>query len=208
MRCDHMRVSVLLGVTLLLVGCGNDGSVDPTESPTTALSASEVQALGDAMVGASSTLYESRLGGGSWMIGLGDPGSGGLTISLEMSWPCEVGVLEVNGSATATLDLQSGAVEAVSEAIMTPMDCRFTHTPLGDGVTMTGDPYIKIVGEMSFGSVGASTVTGRMTGAVLWEAEDDRSGRCEIDLTLDWMALGSKTVTGTVCGDDYDWQPS
>jgi hypothetical protein len=213
-----MRVSILLGATLLLVACGGDGSVDPLESPATALSGDEVQALGDAMVGASSMFFERRLDSGEWTIGLGglalgglgglsDLGSGGLTISAEMSWPCETGVLEVKGSATATLDLQGGGVQAVSRAIMTPMGCRFTHTPMGDGVTMTGDPYVEVNGELSFGSLGGSALTGTMTGAVLWEAEDDRSGRCEIDLAFDWTSFNGNAVTGTVCGDAYVWQP-
>lgn len=111
--------------------------------------------------------------------------------------------MDVSGITTATLDFQTGSVTAVSEAVLTPQACRFTHTPLGQDIMMTGDPNVRLDGELSAEQFGGGAVSGRMTGAVLWEAEDGRSGRCEIDVTLDWILNGNQTVTGTVCGMDY-----
>ncbi len=73
---------------------------------------------------------------------------------------------------------------------------------------MNGDPNVQVDGELPFGPSHDNVVSGTMTGAVLWEAQDGRSGRCRIDLVLDWSMDRERVVTGTVCGRDYDWQPS
>jgi hypothetical protein len=207
MQSRYAPVAAFLGAVTLLAGCGDDHSLDPTGST---LTASEVRAMGDAVVGAASMVFNDGVREGQLIQGTWDLGTGEFTMSVDLTWPCEAGVLDVTGTTTGSLDFQTGSVNAVSQAVLTPKDCRFTHTPLGEGVTMNGDPNVRVDGELSSESMGGGgDLSARMTGAVLWEAQDGRSGRCEIDLTLEWTldTLDSdKTVTGTVCGIDYGWR--
>ena len=175
--------------------------------PSSALAADEIQMLGDALVGAGSAAVENGVAGGR----LGQVGvsfeNGKLTLSFDLSWPCEEGLVDIVGTTTATLDFQSGRIDGASEAVVVPRDCRVTHSPLGRDITMSGDPEVRISGDVVLGPAGGGEMSGKMTGAVLWKARDGRAGRCEVDLTVDWTSVQStQTVTGTFCGSDYEWQ--
>jgi hypothetical protein len=207
MRSEYSLIVALLGAATVVAACGEEDSLNPQDSALTAI---EVQAMGDALVGGASMAFDGgivELNQVTW-----DLGTSTITLSVDLSWPCEAGMMDVSGITTATLDFQTGSVTAVSEAVLTPQACRFTHTPLGQNITMTGDPDVRVDGVLTAEQFGGAAVSGRMTGVVLWEAEDGRSGRCEIDVTLEWTLDDNQlewtlddnqTVTGTVCGMDY-----
>lgn len=63
------------------------------------------------------------------------------------------------------------------------------------------NPDLRLAGDFSFADgapVGVSTFT--YSGAVLWEAEDGRSGSCSYDVVVTVSPDGSTAESGTVCG--------
>ena len=97
-------------------------------------------------------------------------------------------------------------IRLVFDFQITPTECQVT----GQGMqfTVDGDPGFRyLLGLESIESTGELHITGSISGGVEWQQED-RSGTCAMDLTLEEAEAADETVTGafrgTMCGHEVD----
>jgi hypothetical protein len=69
----------------------------------------------------------------------------------------------------------------------------------GTTFTINGAPNLAIDGDITVSGTFQITGTYEMDGAFQYTADDDRAGTCDVDVQID---LGTRTTSGTVCGED------
>lgn len=185
---DRRNVVAVLLAGALAAGC-NEGTTDLPDA-SDQLSAAEAMALFEAMRAIQGDPDPTIIGGSETSLVVACPLGGQITITSDV----------VEEVVADTVRLSSDFTTAPSGCQVSSGERRFT---------VDGRPSVRertvttIVGVFE-----AFTLEGSVTGALDWQA-DDRSGSCDIDMTLSGGLDSSGTepsvaavLTGTLCGHE------
>lgn len=186
-----------LAVTLALGACS-----DGTDVPD-GLTADEADALASAMMdGAFGT-------SGEVAVASTDPAGIGplvtVTRSFERTRDCPLGG-DVTFTGTREREWDAETMSGSMDLTMTKTHNDCGRTIRGHEVVVNGDPNIQVkvhrareAGDWS----GQQTMS--MLGKFTWDADDDRSGSCAVDISVVYDPdAATRTVTGTFCGRTID----
>ncbi len=170
------------------------GVTDALTDEDVAFLADEVMA--DAFHGLGSAVSFSLAG--RWLDAVTEP----INRSAGYTRACpEGGTISVTGSVSGTLDETGSGVMSVERTLILT-DCVRSRGEVT--FTINTDPSIVLAGEVAVENRIRTGGVFTKTGAFEWEADNGRSGRCEIDLAITWSSDGSKSVVGTFCGREVN----
>jgi hypothetical protein len=128
-----------------------------------------------------------------------------VTVSYQLTRPCVLGGT-VTSSGTVTVETETDPDRAVVVVHATDVHDACVFLADGSRISITGDPdvtamiHVATLGEELDGVQSVSIV-----GAVLWESDDDRNGRCEIDILVEVHPDAERhTARGRFCGHELD----
>lgn len=214
-RVQGIGLALLLGAQLF--GCAGEAPLEPppqevpaeppARPPTDAsnqLSANEALVIGDEFV-------EAAVAGLNWGLTVakgvnvaarlaGKTAPKEIDLLIDRSHACEGGgTIDASGSLSGTIDPGNRRVTLMLEETVSANSCRTTFDRTGFTVNSHPDP--SITGDFSWEGAQRSG-TFKMAGGFVWEADDGRSGRCDLTFVGMWLADGSWSVTGTVCNHE------
>ena len=193
-----MRNHTLIAALALAVAAGG---CEEAFGPSGQLAPDEVVELSDALIqeGLTETADTSTAGTLTDGVALDV-----ITSSTEFTWvhSCPLGgEVTMTGTRSRTRDSETRTGTLDVSATRTFVDCA---RPLVDStvITLNGEVTLTAHREWQAGSWhGAQELT--LSGSVSWVTDDDRSGTCVIDVEASFdPATHTRTVTGTVCGED------
>ncbi|GMV06352.1 MAG: hypothetical protein AMXMBFR53_26280 [Gemmatimonadota bacterium] len=201
------RASAVLAAALLLTlvtGCGDglapapDGAL--TRDETVALAASMgIEALAFAGTRRAATQGAAAPEGAV-------PAPEVVTVDFSLRRPCPLGGA-VNTSGSIRVETDGGPPRTeVADVTTTDVHDRCVFLVAPTRISLTGDPEVKTTVHAASRDGqpwGAQTVT--VVGAVLWETDDDRSGRCAIDIFVEAnQDAGTSVVRGVFCDHTFN----
>ena len=102
------------------------------------------------------------------------------------------GRIQVTGNLSGTTSNGSGFLQISAQETITDWQCI-------SGYIINGDPYISLTGTFSFlNNQPATQQSMSINGGFKWGTTAEES--CQIQLSINFNASGSGTITGTVCG--------
>ena len=126
-----------------------------------------------------------------------------VTVSYSVTRACVLGgTVDSSGLITAQSDVDP--VRSVADITATDVHHGCVFLIGGQQVAVTGDPDVTTTvhaASMAGQSWGTQTVS--VVGAVTWEAEDGRAGRCVLDVHVEADDLTQRTW-GQACGYAFD----
>lgn len=202
-------IASVLGVVLLLVGCGNGNSSSPNSSLTPAQAQQVAAGVSDGLAqalagGLNSSSTHDRQTARAMRKDESVPNVSGPSCYSSSSgevcnWPISEsftcpggGALSVSGDVSASMDNNgNGSVQAQIAEI--PSGCSI------DGIVINGNPQITVNGSLGISNwspVWPLTLT--ETGGVTFGPNP--AGACQFDLSVSVNADSSFTVSGMACG--------
>lgn len=197
--------ATVVGLALLMIGCGSSNSMNNNLTPA------QAQSVATAV---SSGIVQSMIAGLG--VGVIDPLPSGMhrvdpmpntsTISCTSSasgescnWPISStfscpggGTMAVSGNLSGSLS-NTGNGSAQAQITADPASCSV------NGIVLNGDPSITVGGQVNIANdAPVWPVTGSETGGVTFGPNP--SGSCQFNLKFSVSASLSCTVTGTACG--------
>ena len=199
-------VPTQFGLLLALVACGGDDS--PTE-PLDALTRAESTALVGIVVYQTTSAFEAldTGGPGSAMVPASGPARQAGAVPIAGTVPRALGgTVAVGGTVSQMGDGGDGNVTLSAALTLAHAACVARDEDTGIVFTVNGDPELAVGFELAFTET-AITYSGSIKGSVRWATDDDRSGRCSIDVDVS-VAIGADAVnaniTGEACGNGVD----
>jgi hypothetical protein len=186
-------IGVTAALTLTVAACGDD-ITGINEGDT--LSNAEVAAV----VAALSASFDSV--GVAAGVPAAAPGLAPISFneSFGITVPCEDGTLDVDGSASGTIDDETFASDISMEVTWDPNGCVVTDGT--NTITVDGAPRIELTLDWT-SAEDVFTFTGTEVGGFSFTSSDGRSGSCALDVTFSLTSdVGgfTGTVSGTICG--------
>jgi len=196
------RCLLALAMTLLVPACGVEGPLEGTRDGD--LSEDEAYHLAT-NVGLESLAWgvrESAMPGGGGAVPA-PSGTETVTVSYSVTRSCVFGgTVDSSGHITAQSDVDPARSIADITATEVHHACVFLVSDAR--VAVTGDPDVTTTvhaASMAGQSWGPQTVS--VVGAVTWEAEDGRAGRCVLDIHVEADDVHQRTW-GEACGYAFD----
>jgi len=128
-----------------------------------------------------------------------------VTVSYDVSRPCLLGG-SVASSGTVTITWETDPDRAVVDVESTDVHDRCVFLADGTHITVTGDPDVTaLVHVATLESELDGLQSASLIGAVLWETDDDRNGRCEIEILVEVDPdADHHTANGRFCAHEFD----
>ncbi len=139
-------------------------------------------------------------GGGGAALQSGAPITVDFTDAVEAACP-EGGSVSVSVAIAGTIDDQTGAGDLSLDVVTSAAACGIVAD--GTGFTVDTNPDLTLTGDFTFADgalVGDSDLS--YAGALMWFAEDGRSGSCTYDVVVTLSESGTTVANGTVCGQE------
>lgn len=190
---------------LLLVAACSDGEGPTGPGGSGELSAAEVEAISDFMVGqAFDSWNPESIGGGSAQAEGEAALQSGVPVAIDYAASAQAdcplgGTVAATVSVQGTLDDETLAGDLDLEVVTNATDCGIVAD--GTDFTIDTNPDLTLTGDFSFVDgqlVGESTFT--YAGAILWSSEDGRSGSCTYDVVVTLSSSSAAVASGTACG--------
>lgn len=199
----------LAGALALAAACG-DGTSGPAE---TGLTQQEAEELAAALAGQTAEFAEDGGTGVAPSVSAEisvSPGAGVAAatfgpLAFHRTRTCpEGGEVAVEGTVEGETDPDAGTSTAHLEAEVVHDACGFVIR--GTTFVVSGQPGLDLVADLAADEAGLEgPQTATESGTIGWEADDGRSGTCDVDLgwTLEPDA-GTLTIAGTFCGVEVE----
>lgn len=200
-----MKLPRLAALAVLAIGAGACGDSDDPVTLTEGdeLTAAEAAALAGIFASEAMGSAQQQLPGA----GAQSPAAAPTPFDVEVSFnlPCPLGgSVDYSGSMAGEVDAEEGSM-AVSMATSQ------VHAGCGvdvEGVTVfvTGAPGLDFSADIAAqGDPPEGSLTATWSGGFSWEASDNRSGTCGVQLSAAMdLAVGSGSVSGDFCGASID----
>ena len=203
----RVRLTGLL-LAVSMVACGDN---DPVRVDDT-LSAEEARALVTILVGQTTTSVNSVLEmGPPELLPVPSPARAPFSITQQVEavdLPCPLGgSMDLSGSTDIAGDTETDNVSVSLYLVAVHQGCVAVDEETGFEVTLTGQPNVTIDLALMVDEATGLDIRGMISGSVLWETPDDRSGSCgiDVDIAVSLNAITGSlaaTVGGQVCDDD------
>lgn len=195
-----LRVPAILLAVFLVGGCGGDGDATGPES---GVSASESATLAEDVMGA----LEGALNSGSQPGAAAVPAAIPINVQYSNMAQCPLGgVISVSGSATGSIDAETGTGSIFVQVLESITDCRYAFGT--SELEINGNPNLSATGTFTFvgGQMGTQQ-TVRVGGGFNWQRDPGGSGFCAVNLTVILNTVGGgASVSGTFCGHQMDFE--
>lgn len=190
-------VAALLGLS----GCSS--LTDEGSTQQQGLSAEQADWVAGVVANVGTTGLNAGAAGSSPVTGAVDgPQPVQLNQSVDYRYTCSVsGAINVLGNLSGSINDDTGSGVLLIGVTETLSSCRHSTTS-GGWFELNGDPYLSLAGTFSFLNWAPATQqTITIGGGFRWAFDTGQSGSCQLQLTILMnSAVGSGTVSGTVCG--------
>ena len=201
MRTIRMCAVVPLFAVVVALGCSSD-SAGPEEA-SSPITAGESLAMANDLMGAMSAAFAS---GSMQNVALSAAESVPININYSHSEACDAGgTLSLSGSASGSLDVNTGTGSVFVQVLETANDCDFGFTERQ--VIINTAPTISATGTFTFvgGQLGTQQ-TVRVGGGFNFTIDGATTGFCAVNLTVNLSTTpGATTTSGTVCGHQVNF---
>ena len=199
-----LSICAIVGIALVMLGCGSSNSHPTTLSPAQAqaIATAVSNGLGQGLTGAFGAAYV-RAGGNivqkegaaanSTPPVCTPSGSGEVcTWAVSSTYSCQAGgSIAISGNIAGSL--KNGTGSAQVQIAANPANCSV------NGITLNGDPQVNLAAQINIlNDNPVWPLTGTETGGVKYGPNP--SGSCQLNLAFSVSSTLNCTVTGTACG--------